>query len=97
MVRKLAAIATTSLFVGGDEPTVSLQLTILTGIFIAALLLQAIFRPHSSKLLFRLEVLGLLGCTIMVYCASYFTNTIGAAQPAAEILSYCFCFERFAP
>jgi hypothetical protein len=41
LIRKLAAIATTVFLVGGDEPTVSLQLTLLTGIFVGALLLQA--------------------------------------------------------
>lgn len=98
MIRKLAAIGTTVFLIGGEEHTVSLQLIVLTGIFVGAMLLQAraaftceylglggdqhcrlchnapltgplsfppqtIFRPHSSRILFRLEILGLLGCT----------------------------------
>lgn len=41
MLRKLAAIGTTVWLIGGDENTVSLQLTVLTGIFVGSMLLQA--------------------------------------------------------
>lgn len=73
-------MSTTVFLVGGDVPTVSLQLLVLTGILLTALLLQTIFKPHNAPILFRLEVLGLLGCAAVVYCASYFFNTIGAFQ-----------------
>lgn len=44
--------------------------------------LQTIFRPHSNKELFRLETLGLLGCSIMVY---------GAAAAAVIMCSLSRC------
>jgi hypothetical protein len=160
MLRKLLVVSTTVFIIGGDQSTVSLQLTVLTGVFIGALLLQVrrlglacthpaaffalprrptgggqrrrlredrdhtatadicfaeehsfprvlqtIFRPYDRRILFRqdvgaekfleeslagsyshapppdmrrLEVLGLSGCALTVYAASYFFNTIGA-------------------
>lgn len=69
MVRKLGAIGATVFISSGSEQRVALKLTVLLGIFVGAMLLQTIFRPHSNRELFRLETLGLIGCSIMVYCA----------------------------
>lgn len=50
---QLCVVSTTVFLIGGDEPTVSLQLLVLTGILCSSLLLQTIFQPHNSKILFR--------------------------------------------
>lgn len=108
MVRKLGAIGATVFITNSTKEKVSLKLTVLTGVFVGALLLQArpacsrqlwsagvrsftralmtcesylrlarrahphlqvVFRPHTNRELFKLETLGLLGCSLMVYGA----------------------------